>query len=150
MPWKTPRPGTKIGETQVTNGSVLATILDVLGEAIPDGVYPSLLSHEELEPTRHSPSRAYNLLAAPVSNRVWGVARRAPPWKYLYWMDGTEELYNISSDPNETNNLLSRHRDVGDDMQEQVQRDVLSQLTPNDEPTDERTQEMLRELGYLE
>jgi hypothetical protein len=48
-------------------------------------------------------------------NRSPNVAVRDGPWKLLVNADGSSaELYNLSHDPNEAQNVLSSRRDVAD------------------------------------
>jgi len=46
---------------------------------------------------------------------------RSAKWRYVWYVDrNAEELYRIEKDPAEQKDVLSRHRDVGDRMHEEV------------------------------
>jgi len=43
-------------------------------------------------------------------------------WRYIRYVDGTEELYHLPSDPHEWNNLAGAHPDVCDELRQHLPR----------------------------
>jgi len=78
-----------------------------------------------------------------------------PQWKYIYnYKDDTEQLYNITSDPLEFNNLITKKTEEGDRFREELFQWVATakkyppqkkgfKLSPEEE-------EKLRNLGYIQ
>jgi arylsulfatase A-like enzyme len=80
-------------------------------------------------------------------------AVRKGGWKYIEApMEGTRELYDLSSDPRERTNLLSRRRELADELAGEIEawrseQDGLA-LGPAREAAEEEL-ERLRALGYV-
>ena len=78
-----------------------------------------------------------------------------PQWKYIYnYRDGTEQLYNNTSDPLESNNLITKEAEQTDRLREQLFQWVATakrylpqkkriELSPEEE-------KKLRDLGYIQ
>jgi arylsulfatase A-like enzyme len=131
---------------QVSHGSIVATLLDLLGEPIPAGIHPSLMIAEGgtlgVQVMVKEPHRA----AGP-----WGAALRAPPWKYVYWENGSEELYDLGSDPKETRNLASSEPARVSRLRARVEDHLLPALGSRTTPQlDQHTRDGLRALGYVD
>jgi arylsulfatase A-like enzyme len=135
--------------SQVTNGGIVATVLDILGEPIPAELFPSLLDD-------HPDHPQFCIKEPRPALGRWGVAVRTPPWKYLYWEDGREELYELTRDPGERADLAGAHTDVRNVLRERIQTDIVTRLASEEmqrrieASVDERTRAMLRALGYLD
>jgi arylsulfatase A-like enzyme len=62
-----------------------------------------------------------------------GQAIQSGPWRYSLYADGSEELYNHESDPNEWNNLAAdtasaeQHRERMDDLKAQLPADFFAE-----------------------
>jgi choline-sulfatase len=131
---------------QVTHGSIVATLLDLLGEPIPTGIHPSLMIADG------SASGGQVMVKEPhFAVRPWGAALRAPPWKYVYWEDGSEELYDLGDDPKETRNVASSEPARVSRLRARVEDHLLpalgSRMTPQ---LDRHTRDALRALGYVD
>jgi arylsulfatase A-like enzyme len=78
-----------------------------------------------------------------------------PKWKYIFnYKDGTEQLYNNTSDPLESNNLITKETEQTDRLREQLFQWVATakryppqkqriELSPEEEAK-------LRDLGYIQ
>ena len=88
----------------------------------------------------------------PVRGSKYGV--RQGRWKYIEApMEGTRELYDLSSDPAEKTNLLSQHRQLADELAGSLEdwrneQDGLA-VGPGYEAAEEEL-ERLRSLGYVQ
>jgi arylsulfatase A-like enzyme len=76
------------------------------------------------------------------------------PYKLIRSSDGKHELYDLESDPDETENLFARQSDLAEEMRDRFERfksGRVEMLEPGDEaiaPTPEQIEE-LKALGYL-
>jgi arylsulfatase A-like enzyme len=69
-------------------------------------------------------------------------------WKYLYQRDGIEELYDLSSDPSEINNIVTEAPDRASSFRAELEAwDHGEADAPMD--IDEATREKLKALGYI-
>lgn len=81
-------------------------------------------------------------------------ALRTEDYKYIWSSDGKHELYNLSSDPGETINLISRNNEKAKEM-EHLMNEWLNSLKETEkkdyrpEDRDEKVRKRLKELGYL-
>ena len=134
---------------QVDPASITASLLQLLGQPVPEMIRPSLVGGAG----RGLPRAAAKELHASV--RPWGAVLRTPPWKYFYWEDGREELYNISLDPGERENLVRENPRQLEALRERTRREVLAPFAAPEvgkflnRTVDPGTREMLRALGYL-
>jgi arylsulfatase len=146
---------TGVVPTQVTNGSVFATILGLLGEPIPPEIYPSLLAAHGRPSTEATDGHVCIKEPHPAV-KPWGVALRVPPWKYLYWEDGRGELYDVAHDPQEHIDRTARHPRISTAMRARIRREVVVPLASIERRADtevvpdDETRRMLERLGYLE
>jgi arylsulfatase A-like enzyme len=132
----------------------------MVGDAVPDDreifceyYYPSqVLSCYGREEYRKSP------LLAPYLRRIRSLTQG--DMKFVWGSDGRHELYDLSSDPDESTNLIESdaHADVATLLEARL-TDWYAELSPDQarEPgaddtdtLDEATKEALRSLGYLE
>jgi hypothetical protein len=76
------------------------------------------------------------------------------PYKLIQSSDGKHELYDLESDPGETENLFARQSDIADEMGNRLERfksGRVEMLEPGEEapaPTEKQIGE-LKALGYL-
>jgi hypothetical protein len=76
------------------------------------------------------------------------------PYKLIESSDGKHELYDLESDPGETENLYARQSELADEMRGRLERyksgrlEMLEPGKPAIAPTPEQIEE-LRALGYL-
>jgi arylsulfatase A-like enzyme len=141
-------PAERVG-AQVDPASITAALLELLGQPVPAGLEPSFLG----ETGRSRPRVGAKELDASV--RPWGAVIREPPWKYFYYEDGREELYDVRTDPGERTNLAHENPQQLERLREVLEREVLpTYASPELErqlgrTIDAETREMLRALGYL-
>lgn len=81
-------------------------------------------------------------------------AVRTTKWKYIREEDGDEQLYDLTSDPDEMNDLATENIDVLSDLRERLE-DHLAILDESGEDLgdvemDEEVRQRLRDLGYQE
>ncbi len=138
---------------QVDPAGLAATLIELAGAPQPEGIAADLL-----DPQARGVERiATKELHAAV--RPWAVTLRAPPWKYIYWEDGREELYDLSADPAERDNRAVEQQTIRAQLRARVEQEVLPQLrSPETQKrlevdievdVDPATRDMLRTLGYL-
>lgn len=78
-----------------------------------------------------------------------------PRWKYFHLTEGEDQLYDLESDPSETEDVISRHPEIASAMRARILAtlDLYERLGPGLEATSEISEEHreeLRSLGYLE
>lgn len=81
-------------------------------------------------------------------------AVRTTNWKYIREEDGDEQLYDLTADPDEMNDLATENIDVLSDLRERLE-DHLAMLDESredlgDVEMDEEVRQRLRDLGYQE
>lgn len=79
---------------------------------------------------------------------------RTTEWKYIEGTDGSEELYNIEVDPQETTNVANDHPDVCDELAELLVTErgelVRGDRNGSAAAVDKMTEQRLEDLGYLQ
>jgi len=72
-------------------------------------------------------------------------------WKYVYWSEGPDVLYDLVADPLETRNVLQEHPDVAEAMRLRIIARLRDGRSAEDEfePSPEHLEE-LRALGYVD
>lgn len=79
---------------------------------------------------------------------------RTTKWKYIEGTDGSEELYDIGTDPNETTNVANNHPRICADFAERLtaERGELSRVDHVESAMDidMTTEQRLENLGYLQ
>lgn len=152
-------PGTT--DALVETRALYETVADLAGLGPADAdTAPSLVSAEEweyaiAEYTSPQPSvKTLDEEYGPLDDEVWRYDRalrsvRSDRWKFIEGSDGTTELYDIRSDPDESN-------PIDDDDVASASSDVLdNRRGPLDGPNtdyadiDEASRERLEDLGYL-
>ena len=76
-----------------------------------------------------------------------------PRFKYILWTDGDDELYDLSSDPHERENLAATGHPDERSLREALQRLIdhyRTRAAAAGEGVDAETKEQLRALGYTE
>lgn len=48
------------------------------------------------------------------------ISCRTKHWKYIYWMNGHEELYNLQKDPREENNLILAEPEIAEKLKSKI------------------------------
>lgn len=77
-----------------------------------------------------------------------------PPWKFVAYMDGSVELFDLADDPDENHDLAATRPDRSARMKADLDRFVAS-VTPSlpsggkNKEMDEQTKRRLRALGYI-
>ncbi len=130
---------------QVSHASFAATLLELAGAPVDEALAPSLL-HVDATPESHIMLKEPHPFVAP-----FGAALREPPWKYVYWEDGSDALYHLADDPSETRNRVAEEPDRAARMRATIEGEILPALGDRSAPTlDEETREMLHALGYAD
>lgn len=149
-----------VADQLVEHVDVPVTILDLAGEAFDNqkgtvqgrSLLPLLLGERRYEHKRFSFSERRLSFGKHKKSKEPGerYALQTLDSKYQWFTEGSDEYYDLSTDPYETRNLI----DQPDPVKEQL-RDTLKQIVAglrSDEEADtveEKTLESLRALGYL-
>jgi arylsulfatase A-like enzyme len=102
---------TRSGETETALVNVIdiyATVMELAGSNLPGGIHNSL-SFKHLLSSSDLPKRQYNFSELDTnltSIITQGYAIRDSTYKLIEYHDGQQELFNLTLDPLETNNLL--------------------------------------------
>jgi len=107
--------------------SLFATLTELAGLPNKPGIDgPSLV------PLLRDPSTDWQSLATTFLNTPNAYAVSGERWRYIHYDDGGEELYDISSDPFEFNNLANtpRHASVLEGMRARSPRDFKPKTMP--------------------
>jgi choline-sulfatase len=83
--------------------SLLPTLLDLCGLPIPPGLDEEPLTPFLREPEREAKRPVYSEFALTTKNAKYMIRRGE--WKYSFYVNDMPELYNLSADPEEMNNL---------------------------------------------
>jgi arylsulfatase A-like enzyme len=131
---------------------ILPTIMDVAGAPLPQSTGISLF-HGDLSKRRWVMSESYHP-RVPGPNAGAGkpveIAYVFGTLKEIFGSGRQTELYDLSSDPNETTNLFG-HRDVAPELQSAMAASFAEERSRSagDRITDERVMRRLRALNYL-
>jgi arylsulfatase A-like enzyme len=76
---------------------------------------------------------------------------RTARWKFIEASDGSRELYDLESDPDESENVISARPEVAERLRERLvaSRGPLERGEQDTDPLDSGTQERLEDLGYI-
>ena len=143
------RAGTLI-DAPVSTLDVLPTVLDLLGEPVPDD-----LSGVSLKPLIEGDPAAPRPLFSEVKNkRARARALVEYPWKYIYnYQERRRELYHLGHDPGELENLVATEGARASRMHEQLEewrksRRLRWQPGEPDTLTPKQLKK-LRKMGYV-
>ncbi len=147
-----------IPEGKVIGGQVrlidlMPTILDLLGIRKHKEIQGESLSRLMLENAQPLELSAYSESYYGKLNFNWEelVSLRAGRWKYIRSRE--PELYNITTDPGEFNNLASSRKDLVDTMDRELEEFLKKTASEDKEekpPIDEETRQKLMSLGYIQ
>jgi arylsulfatase A-like enzyme len=147
-------------DTQIRHIDIVPTLLDAVGvDPAPFGLEASLLPMTRGEDADNRPAitEALPTMLDAVSNRLVGF--RTGRYKYICAPDnpGTPvELYDLTNDPEESDNIASTQAELAGQLREQLEQiqsarggaDPTSQRMSAEEEA--RIRQRLEELGYLE
>lgn len=124
-------PGAKAGgvcREPVEFVDLFPTLMDYAGVTSPPGLAGRSLRPRLEDPETPSPGVAFSLVVR--GGQRFGQAVHTARWHLNRWSDGTEELYDLANDPEETRNLAGRaeHADVQADLRRQL--DTLGPYRP--------------------
>ena len=114
---------------------IFPTIIDILGindRKVRRSIQGfSLLSAFEEEPERkYAIAEAQNPSIWPSAHgpitMIWSKAIRDLEYKYIWHSDGREELYNLTNDPTEQNNIINEERGKAEALRGELERILLS------------------------
>ncbi len=94
------------------------TVADLCGLASPPQ-----LAGQSLRPLLHDPAApgktaAFTLVVRGPKQR--GDSIRTDRWRYIAWSDGTRELYDHATDPEETKNVVAAHPTIARDLEQHL------------------------------
>ncbi len=115
-------PGTKPGIAKglVEFVDLYPTIADLCGLATPPGLAGQSLKPLLQDPFSPGKTAAFTLVTRGPNHR--GDSIRTDRWRYTKWSDGSQELYDEVSDPEETRNLINQpeHSKTVSELQAQL------------------------------
>jgi len=117
-------------ETSVSLIDMYPTFIDLCG--LPR---TKNLEGTSLAPVLKNPSGAKDRNVFLTSNEKGSYAVINTNWRYISYIDGGEELYNVKEDPNEWNNLASeeKYRPVMDEMKKSAPMVFAPGVTPKND-----------------
>ena len=107
-------------QANVSLVSLMATLLDLCGISVPSGLDGESLTPLLREPARPHATPVFAEFALRTKNARYMLRDR--DWKYTFWVNDMPELYNMSTDPQEMNNLAldAAHRSKAEAMKAQL------------------------------
>ncbi|MDA8018657.1 MAG: sulfatase-like hydrolase/transferase [Thermoanaerobaculia bacterium] len=145
--------GSRIGPG-VSIVDVLPTVLDVLGAPIPDGIQGrSLDPLLRGEADRGRQQEIYAETLSPRITRNWGEQRALLLNEFKYIHGPRRELYDLTEDPREIDNLVDLKPDVADGMEQRLAEYLLEHSVAGLDASvdvDQETARRLQALGYLQ
>lgn len=97
------KPGVAKGLVEFVD--LLPTVADFCGVKLPSGLAGQTLRPLLEDPSRPGKSAVFTIVTRGPKNR--GDSIRTDRWRYTEWSDGSRELYDHSTDPEETGNLVA-------------------------------------------
>ena len=133
---------------QARTVDLLPTVLELMGARPPAGIQGVSLA-PYLAGKKAATDFSYAETLYPKINMGWAELRalRTNRWKYI--LAPKPELYDLSQDPAETNNVIQRHAAEVEKFQAQLRAIVGKETeTVKTSPVDQRTLDQLKALGY--
>ena len=129
---------------------VAPTVLDLLGLPVPAGLHGRSLAPVIQGTADGADPLAYGETLEPLSlfgSSILRFARRGR-WKYIHKHE--PELYDLSADPAELNDVIDAHPEIARDLEASLLELVSGSASSEDAftPVDEDTRAQLRALGY--
>ena len=148
-------PNQLLANTRISNWvglvDILPTILDTLGIAIPNDIQGQVLPTENFIDPKNE---IYSETLSPRFSRGWGEQRGLIKNGYKYIYGPFKELYNLTKDPHEINNLIDEEPKLASSMKNDLQEYIDEhQVTANPNSSvnlDPETLDTLRGLGYIQ
>ena len=147
------RLGTRV-DANVGTVDILPTVLEVLRlEPLRDIQGESLLPHALGERSNNARRGIYAETLSPRISRNWGEQRALIQGDYKYIHGPRSELYDLSEDPREINNLIESEPELSLGMEQRLRdylRDHAVSGIDSSVVVDEDTARRLQALGYLQ
>jgi len=150
-------PGSDLGgmrvPAQVRTIDVLPTVLDLVGVETPDPLHGESLVPLMLDPAREGPEFAYSESMSVHLQYGWSALYSVRTSDYKFIDAPREELYDLSRDPSESENLLQREPGVVQILRSRLValREEIEIGAPEiqEADLDQETLGMLAALGYV-
>jgi len=124
---------------------IMPTVLDMLSMKIPDSIQGKSLMPVILG----NPNKDFNEYVFAV-NHVDMFTVRTNEWKLIFRLNGNHELYNLVSDPKETDNLIEKREEKFIELREKLlEWDKSTGIKRSEVIAIESVEEKLRKLGYI-
>jgi arylsulfatase A-like enzyme len=149
----------RIVDTEVRNIDIFPTLCRLLNLDVKDLPWHGASFAPQLESEPDHPMRMYMEVrgGAQATHAFYIRGVRAGQYKYAYTpidKNAPDELFDLKADPNETNNIVDRHRDLADKLHEQAEAMAAAfqadgfqkQTSAKDQAA---TIEKLKSLGYM-
>ncbi len=138
---------------QVRTIDVLPTVLDLVGVEMPDPLHGESLVPLMLDPEKTGPENAYSESMSVHLQYGWSALYSVRTSSYKFIDAPREELYDLSRDPSESENLLKQEPEVAQGLRSTLaalREEILAGAPEIQEADlDEETLSMLAALGYV-
>ncbi|MEM6796459.1 MAG: sulfatase-like hydrolase/transferase [Acidobacteriota bacterium] len=139
---------------KVSTTDILPTVLDLLGLETPEKIQGmSLLPYLEGEGPSDARREIYAETLSPRLSRSWGEQRALFLGDYKYIHGPRSELYDITQDPREVDNLIDSEADLAGKMERKLASYLVEHAVSGLDASvaiDEETARRLQALGYLQ
>jgi arylsulfatase A-like enzyme len=138
-------------DEQVGLADLPTTLIDAAGLQVPDNYF----GHSLRDLVFDGSWDREEILGGWSSDGVDNLILREPGWKLLEFPDGEDELYNLTADPEEQENVIGDNPPVERRLREKIRRHEELIRSTEDESVErpdmgEDVKERLRRLGYKE
>ncbi len=140
-------------DTRVGTVDIVPTVLELLGQAIPEGVQGRSLAADVRSGS--VPAAPVPLYAETLSPRLaynWGELRAFYDGDFKYIFGPRPELYDLASDPRELDDLVEARPETAEAMQRRLARFLEDNAAPDLATAvemDQETRRRLMALGYI-